>query len=79
MKHYTKEELSLYKCGDMSILGRLQCAAHLKRCPKCKALMRELREDDALIVELRESLRLYRELSAPGAGAASRGSASATR
>ena len=64
-KHYTMEKLELYRHGEMSILGRVQCAAHLKECAECRKRLAELREDDLLIGELRESLRLQRELSAP--------------
>lgn len=30
MKHYTKEDLELYRHHQLSILGRIACAAHLK-------------------------------------------------
>ena len=33
MKHYTKEDLELYRHHQLSILGRIACAAHLKECP----------------------------------------------
>lgn len=32
MKHYTKEELELYRHGQMSVLGRIACSSHLKEC-----------------------------------------------
>ena len=63
-KHYSKEKLDLYRHGELSILGRMQCAAHLKECELCRKRLDELREDDLLVGELRESLRLHRELSA---------------
>ena len=66
-KHYTKEKLDLYRHGEMSIIGRMQCAAHLKECELCRKRLAELNEDDALVGELRESLRLDRELPAPPA------------
>ena len=64
-KHYTKEKLDLYRHGELSILGRMQCAAHLKECELCRQRLAELHDDDALVGELRESLRIQRELSAP--------------
>ena len=64
-KHYTKEKLDLYRHGELSILGRVQCAAHLKECELCRQRLAELHDDDALVGELRESLRFQRELSAP--------------
>ena len=66
-KHYTKEELELYRHNEMSILGRMQCAGHIRECAECRRRLDELREDDALVGELRESLRIQREFSAPPA------------
>jgi hypothetical protein len=63
MKHYTKEELELFRNGQMSILGRLRCSAHLKECHECSKVMEELKEDDNLISEVRGSVQLYKELS----------------
>ena len=63
MKHYTKEELELFRNGHMSILGRLRCSAHLKECQECSKVMEELKEDDNLISEVRGSVQLYKELS----------------
>jgi len=64
MKHYTKAELELYRHGEMGVLGRLQCSRHLRECPTCARRMKELGDDDALVGELRESLRFYRDLPA---------------
>ena len=44
-KHYSKEKLDLYRHGELSILGRMQCAAHLKECELCRKRLDELRED----------------------------------
>lgn len=63
MKHYTKEELELYRNGQMSLLGRIHCTAHLKECGECAKRMAELKEEDTLLADLRSSLRIYRELS----------------
>ena len=45
MKHYTKEELELYRNGKMSVLGKILCSVHLKKCKKCADLLAELTED----------------------------------
>ena len=63
MTHYAREELELYRNRQMSLLKRIACAAHLKECPKCARLLRELDEDDRLIAEIRSSVELYRDLS----------------
>ena len=63
MKHYTREELELYRNGQMSVLGRITCTSHLRECPECMKIMEELKEDDKLIANLRSSVQLYQELS----------------
>lgn len=60
--HYTKEDLELYRNHQMSILGRLTCQAHLKECPECAALLKELSEDDDFIRQLRASTQIYDEI-----------------
>lgn len=57
--HYSKEDLELYRNHQMSILGRLTCQAHLKECPVCAALLKELSEDDDFIRQLRASAQIY--------------------
>ena len=49
MKHYTKEELELFRHDRMSVLGRIACAAHLKNCEDCAARLRELEEEDRFV------------------------------
>ena len=61
-KHYTKEDLEFFRNRQMSVLGRLTCQAHLKECPECAALLKELSEDDDFIRQLRASARLYEVL-----------------
>ena len=51
MKHYTKEELELYRNGKMSVLGKILCSVHLKKCKKCADLLAELTEDDLIEAE----------------------------
>ena len=63
MKHYTKEELELYRNGQMSVFNRISCSCHLRGCEKCTAVMAELKDDDRLITNLRSSIQLYQELS----------------
>ena len=65
MAHYTKEELELYRHDRMSVLGRIVCSAHLKHCPECRKLLDELKEEDRFVDDLRNSVRLYKDLSAP--------------
>ena len=61
-KHYSKEELELFRNHQMSILGRLACQAHLKECSECSNLLKELFEDDVFIRQLRASALLYEEI-----------------
>ncbi len=63
MAHYTKEELELYRHGEMSVLGRISCESHLKHCQKCAKLLDELRDEDRFVDELRDSVLVYKELS----------------
>ena len=63
MKHYTKEELELYRNGKMSILGRITCSSHLHDCKDCSKIMEELKDDDNFVAKLRSSIQLYEELS----------------
>ena len=64
MKHYTKEELELFRHGEMSVLGRIACSAHLKNCESCSAMLRELEDEDRFVDDLRTSVRLYKDLNA---------------
>ena len=63
MKHYTKEELELYRHGQMAVLGRITCAAHLQECAECRELLKELEAEDDFMKELRSSLLLYESVS----------------
>ena len=63
MAHYTREDLELYRNREMSVLKRIACASHLKECPECARLLRELEADDRLIAEIRFSVELYQNLS----------------
>jgi anti-sigma factor RsiW len=59
MKHYSKEELELFRNGHMSVLSRIGCSAHLKTCPECAGLLEELKKEDQFLAELRTSVQLY--------------------
>ena len=63
MKHYTKEELDLYRHGKMSVLSRINCTSHLKECQECAKLLEELKEDDQLLEHLRSSIQIYKDLT----------------
>ena len=63
MKHYTKEELDLYRHGKLSVLSRISCTAHLKECQECAKLFEELKEDDQLLEHLRSSIQIYKDLT----------------
>ena len=72
MKHYSKEELDMYRHGKLSVLGRIACAAHLKQCPECAAKLRELDADDELLRSLRSSLQNFRDVAAPASQSSAR-------
>ena len=59
MKHYSKEELELYRNGKMSVLGRIACLNHLHECEECSKLLEELKDDDDFVTKLRASLQTY--------------------
>mgnify|MGYP005613331953 CR=1 FL=1 len=63
MKHYTKEELDLYRHGKMSVLSRINCTSHLKECQEYAKLLEELKEDDQLLAHLRSSVQIYKDLT----------------
>ena len=63
MKHYTKEELELYRHGQMSVLGRVTCASHLQKCEECRDLLKELESEDDFVKELRSSILLFESVS----------------
>ena len=69
MEHYTKEELDQYRNGEMSVLGKIRCSAHLKNCPECAKLLEELNSDDQLLRDLRGSVELYQQLAPKPDGA----------
>ena len=63
MKHYTKEELELYRHGQMSVLGKINCASHLQECKECRKLLEELKSEDDFVKQLRSSLKLFDSIS----------------
>lgn len=63
MSHYKKEDLELFRSGEMSLLGRISCSRHLAECKKCARSLQELEQDDSLLNQLKNSIRLYKEFS----------------
>ena len=63
MKHYAKEELELFRHGQMSVLGRINCASHLKECVECRELLQELEAEDDFVEELRCTLQIFGAIS----------------
>ena len=53
---YSKEELDMFRHGEMSALSRICCKAHLKECAVCQRRLAELHEDDLLIKELQQTV-----------------------
>ena len=39
---YSKEELDMFRHGEMSVLSRICCKAHLKECEACQHRLAEL-------------------------------------
>ena len=63
MKHYSANELELYRKGKMSVLGKLQCAAHLKSCAECRMIFEKLKDEDRFIEELKYNVKIFSELA----------------
>ncbi len=66
MRHYTQDELDLFRHKEMSVLGRINCASHLKECPKCAKLLEELEENDKLLQEVRNSVQSFQTVETEG-------------
>ena len=64
MRHYTEDELELFRHKEMSVLGRINCASHLKECPACAKLLAELEGSAALVQEVRNGMECYRSQEA---------------
>lgn len=62
-KHYNKEELDMYLHGEMSVLGKINCSTHLQSCTACRKKLLELKNDEVFLAEIRDSLKIYNELS----------------
>ena len=62
MKHYSKEELELYRNHQMSVLKRIVCAGHLNECRICSSRLKELETDDHFLNDLRSSIRIFQEV-----------------
>lgn len=64
MRHYTEDELELFRHKEMSVLGRINCASHLKECSACAKLLAELEENDKLVQEVRNSMESFQSQEA---------------
>ena len=62
MKHFSKEELELYRNHQMSVLKRIVCAGLLYECRICAGRLKELDADDHFLDELRSSIRIFQAL-----------------
>lgn len=60
---YSKEELDMFRHGEMSVLSRICCKAHLKECEACQHRLAELCEDDLLIKELQQRVSVYEKIN----------------
>jgi len=63
MKHYTVEELDRFRNKDMSVLARIKCSEHLKKCDLCRALLGNLHLDDMFVADLQNALKLMNDQS----------------
>lgn len=61
MKHYSKEDLEMYRNGELSLLGRINCSSHLQQCKVCQKLLAEIESDDKLLKDLRTSIKIFKE------------------
>ena len=63
MKHYSKEELKLFRNRELSLWNQMVCRAHLKKCTGCRTLLQSLEKDNPLLNTLQESVRVLNELA----------------
>ncbi len=66
MRHYTQDELDLFRHKEMSVLGRINCASHLKECKECVKLLEELEENDKLLQEVVDSVQCFQAAESQG-------------
>ncbi len=63
MKHYSKEELELYRNRELGLWNQMVCRAHLKKCTQCRTLLQRLEKDNPLLNSLKEGVRILNELA----------------
>ena len=63
MCHYKKEDLELFRNGQMSLIGRIIFKNHLRDCPECTRSLEELKDDDEMIAQIRGSIQIFKDLS----------------
>ena len=59
MKHYTKEELEMYRDCALGKWNRMVCAAHLKKCTECRNRYNTLLKDDVFLREVKNSVLIF--------------------
>lgn len=62
MKHYSELELERYLNSEMPCFSRFFCNRHLQKCPSCRVLLNDLREDRQLATEVRKSVKTLEEV-----------------
>ena len=63
MRHYSKEELELFRNRELSLWNQMVCRAHLKKCAGCRTLLQSLEKNNSLLSSLKESVRFLNELA----------------
>lgn len=61
MKHLNKETADKYLCGDIGALKKLQLKAHLKQCSECRDLIKQIKEDNLLLSEIKTAVKQQSE------------------
>lgn len=57
MNHYSKEDLDRYLHKDVNFMTRQKIKKHLSGCVACTKTFNELKEDDNLLKEIRNSFQ----------------------
>lgn len=63
VKHYSKEELNLYRNRELGIWNQMVCKAHLKKCAECRKVLENLEKENPLLNSLQEGVRILNELA----------------
>lgn len=57
--HYSKNTWERYHKNLQPVLLKIQCSSHLRSCPECAAILREIENEDRFIQQLRDSVQSY--------------------